>query len=93
MMHVKKRGTPFSAHHAAAYNEGFPLPLLLLIMRTFLAQIKRRDDMVPDNAMLPLSIVCTWGCNRKSDAITHSRKSMAIGVLMAEYPDGGRLVD
>jgi hypothetical protein len=48
--------------------------------------------MVPDNAMLPLSIVCKWGRNCKSNTVTASRKSMAIGVLVAEYPDGVRLV-
>lgn len=93
VMHVKKRGVPFSALHAAAYTEGCPLPLLLLIMRTFPAQLKKRDQMVVNNAMLPLSIVCTWGQNRRPDAITASRKSMAIGVLLAEYPEGVEIVD
>lgn len=93
VLHVKKRGAPFSALHAAAYMEGCPLALLLLIVRMFPAQIKKRDEMVQDSSMLPLQIVCCWGRNRVADAITASRKGMAIGALLAEYPDGAKSVD
>jgi hypothetical protein len=93
ILHIKKRGAPFSALHAAAYMDGCPLSFLLLIMRVFPSQVMKRDEMVLNSAILPLQIVCTWSRNHNLGAIAVSRKGMAISALVSEYPGSAKMVD
>jgi ankyrin repeat protein len=76
---------PFSAMHAAAQVKDCPVPFLMLTMRAFPSQVRAVDEATGN---LPLHIVAGW---ETSDPSSISRKSMALSVLVSEYPHATKI--
>jgi hypothetical protein len=91
-MHLKKRGTQFSALHAAAMTEGCPLPIIMLAVRAFPSQIKQGDQMT-ETSMLPLQLICCWGRTRHPHPKIVSRKGAAISALLKEYYEAAEILE
>mmetsp|Transcript_19110 Transcript_19110/g.21860 ORF Transcript_19110/g.21860 Transcript_19110/m.21860 type:complete len:370 (+) Transcript_19110:117-1226(+) len=82
LQHFKQ---PFTAVHSACQVKDCPIVMLILTIRAYPHQVRMQDD---SNGNLPLHMVAGW---ETLDPSSISRKSMALSVLVSEYPHASKV--
>lgn len=76
---------PFMVVHSACQVKDCSIGLLMLIVRAYPNQVRIEDETTGD---FPLHMVAGW---ETLDPTSISRKSMALSVLISEYPDATKI--